>query len=84
MYIDDILLINNPAFDNYLGQMYPAELDIKDTTEINTSASYLDSLLSIGRNGQLCTSVYDKRDDVNSHINFPSLSSNIPSSPAWS
>ena len=50
-YIDDLLSINNPDFDNYLGQMYPAELEIKDTTESNTSASYLDLLLSIGRGG---------------------------------
>ena len=25
-YIDDVLSINNPDFENYLGQMYPAEL----------------------------------------------------------
>ena len=49
--IDDVLSINNPDFRIYLGQMYPAELKIKDTTEINTSASYLDLLLSIGRDG---------------------------------
>ena len=64
--------------------MYPAELEIKDTTESNTSASYLDLLLSIGRHGQLRTSLYDKRDDFNFHItNVPFLSSNIPSSPAY-
>ena len=64
--------------------MYPAELEIKDTTESTTSASYLDLLLSIGRDGQLHTSIYDKRDDFNFHItNFPFLSSNIPSSPAY-
>ena len=34
-YIDDVLSINNPDFDNYLGQMYPALLEIKDTTESN-------------------------------------------------
>ena len=63
--------------------MYPAELEIKDTTENNTSASFLDLLLSIGRDGQMRTSLYDKRDDFNFHItNFPFLSSNIPSSPA--
>ena len=28
-YIDDVLSINNPEFENYLGQMYPAELEIK-------------------------------------------------------
>ena len=79
-YIDDVLSINNPDFENYLGQMYPPELEIKDTTESNTSASYLDLLLSIGRDGQLHTSLYDKRDDFNFHItNFPFLSSNIPS-----
>ena len=64
--------------------MYPAELEIKDTTESTTSASYLDLLLSIGRDGQLHTSVYDKPDDFNFHtINFPFLSSNIPSSQAY-
>ena len=84
-YIDDVLSINNPEFENYLGQMYPVELEIKDTTESNTSASYLDVLLSIGRDGQLNTSIYDKRDDFNFHItNFPFLSSsNIPTSPAY-
>ena len=60
-YIDDVLSINNPEFENYLGQMYPFELEIKDTTESNTSASYLDLLLSIGRDGQLHISIYDKQ-----------------------
>ena len=41
-YIDDV---NNPEFEIYLGQMYPAELEIKDTTESITSASYLDFLM---------------------------------------
>ena len=63
--------------------MYPPELEIKDTTESNTSASYLDCLLSIDKDGQLCISLYDKHDDFNFHIrNFPFLSSNIQSSPA--
>ena len=59
-------------------------LEIKDTTDSNTSASYLDLLLSIGRDGQLHTTIYDKRDDFNFYItNFPFLSSNIPASPAY-
>ena len=83
-YIDDVLSINNPDFENYLGQMYPSELEIKDTTESNTSDSYLDLLQSNGRDGQLHISLYDKRDDFNFHItNFPFLSSNIPSLPAY-
>ena len=76
--------INNPDFENYLGQMYSAELEIKDTTESNTFASFLDLLLSIGRDGQMRTFLYYKRDDFNFHItNFPFLSGNIPSSPAY-
>ena len=65
--------------------MYPAELEIKDTTtESNNSASYLDLLLSIESDGQLPSSLYDKRDDFNFHITiFPFLSSNILSSPAY-
>ena len=37
--------------------MYPAELEFKDTTESITSASYLDFLLSIRRDGQFHTSI---------------------------
>ena len=77
-YINDVLSINNPDFENYLGQMYSAELEIKDTTESNTSA-FLDLLLLIGSDGQLRISLNDKRDDFKFHItNFPFLSSNIP------
>ena len=64
--------------------MYPAELEIKDTLESNTSASYFDLLMWIGWDGQLCNSHYAKRDDFNFNIlNIPYLSSNIPSSPAY-
>ena len=66
--MDDVLSINNPEFENYLGQMYPVAFEIKDTTESTTSASYLDLLLSIGRDGQLHTSIYDNCDDFNFRI----------------
>ena len=83
-YIDDILSIKYPDFEHYLGQMYPPELEIKDRMKSNTFDSYLDLLMSIDRDGQFRTSLSDKRDDFNSHItNFPFLSSNIPSSPAY-
>ena len=32
-YIDDVLSINNREFENYMDQMYPAELEIKELTE---------------------------------------------------
>ena len=153
-YIDDILYINNPDFENYLGQMYQhgskmyqnrcietvgisVQLHIlskrikniskqmywngwhlSSTSHIDTSmtyctlitltlriitvrcitlnfrsktrrratlsASYLDLLLSIGRDTLLHTSLYDNRDDFNFHItNFPFLNSNISFSPAY-
>ena len=76
-YIDDVLSTNNPNSENYLRLVYPAEPEIKDTTENNTSASYLDLLLS--RDGELHISLNDQRDDFNFHItNFSFLSSNIP------
>ena len=67
-YIDNVWSINNPEFENNLGQMYPVVNEIKDTTGSDTSASDLDLLLSIGRDSPLHTSIYDKRDDINFHI----------------
>ena len=59
------IIHKEPWLWNYLGQMYPPEVEIKDTTESNTSASYLGLLMSNGRDGQLHPSLYDNRDDFN-------------------
>ena len=78
-YIDDLLTLNNSGFASKI----PPELDIKKTTESPTTVSYLDILITIN-NGQYATAVYDKRDSFNfSIVNFPYLSSNIPSKPAY-
>ena len=62
--------------------MNPIEFDI--TTEKNASASYLELLISVERDSQLLSSVYDKRDYFHFYItNFPFLSSNVPSSPIY-
>jgi hypothetical protein len=83
-YIDDVLSINNHDFHNYVHLIYSDELDIKDTTESDKSASYLDILLNIDSNGRLTTSLYDRRDDFDFVIViFPFLFSNIPLSPAY-
>ena len=63
-----VLSINIPAVKSCLDQIYPLELEIKDKTKENTSASYLNLLLLIGRGGQLHTSIRDKRDDFIFHI----------------
>ena len=60
-------------FGNYCCQMHPTELEIKNMTGSNTSASYLELLLSIRRDVQLRTSFYDTRDYFN--FNFKTLRS---------
>ena len=73
----------NIKFAEYLEFIYPRELEIKETTETAASSSYLDCYLYIV-NGKLTTRLYDKRDNFNFPIvNFPFLSSNIPSAPAY-
>ena len=80
-YIDDVLPINNQGFEKYLGQMYPAELEIKDTTGSNTSSSYsCRSRVTVSCALSFTTNV----TIFNYHITkFPFLSSNIQSSPAY-
>ena len=83
-YIDDVLSLNNPRFGDFLHLIYPKELEIKDTTDSEKSASYLDLHLEIDTQGELSTKLYDKRDDFNFPIvNFPFLCGNIPSAPAY-
>jgi hypothetical protein len=83
-YIDDVLLLNNSRFGDYVHRIYPIELEIKDTTDTYGSASYLDIHLEIVSEGLLRTKLYDKRDDFNFPIvNFPFIYSNIPAAPAY-
>jgi hypothetical protein len=56
-YIDDVLSINNQNFNNYVHMIYTDELEIKDTTESDKSASYLDILLNIDSNGKMTTTL---------------------------
>ena len=56
-YIDDVLSINNDRFHSYVDSIYPSELEIKDTTESSTSASYLDVLLNIDSGGKTNNSI---------------------------
>ena len=70
-------------FAEFLPLIYPPELEVKETTDTASSASFLDLYLEFD-SGQLITRIYDKRDDFNFKIiNFPNMSSNIPASPAY-
>ena len=83
-YIDDVLSLTNSRFGDFVDRIYPIELEIKDTTDADRSASYLDLHLEIDREGRLRTKLYDKRDDFNFPIvNFPFICSNIPAAPAY-
>jgi hypothetical protein len=78
------LSLNNSRFGDFVDGIYPNELEIKDTTDTDTSASYIGLHLAINSEGRLRTKLYDKRDDFNFPIvNFPFICSNIPTVPAY-
>ena len=83
-YIDDVISLNNSRFGDFVDRIYPIELEIKDTTDTNRSASYLDLHIEIDSECRLRTKLYDKTDDFNFPIvNFPFICSNIPAAPAY-
>ena len=57
-YIDDLLTLNNSAFDQRISDIYPSELQLKRTTECPNKLSYLDLLVTID-NGKYSTTVFD-------------------------
>ena len=85
-YIDDLISFNNKRFKEFISDIYPKELTISETTESTLVASYLDLLFTRdkkNRSNNITTKLYDKRDAFGFHIvNFPFMSSNIPSAPA--
>jgi hypothetical protein len=83
-YIDDVPSLNNSRFGDFVDHIYPIELEIKDTTDTDTSASYLDLHLDMDSEWRLRTKLYNKRDDFNFPIvNIPFICSNIPAAPAY-
>ena len=76
--------LNNSKFGDFIDAIYPEELGIKDTTDADNQASYLDLSLKFDSTHTLQVKLYDKRDDLNfSIVNFPFLCGNIPQSPAY-
>ena len=83
-YIDDVFSLNNHKFSDYVYDIYPVELEIKETTDDQYHSSFLDLLLEIDKDSRLRVKIYDKRDDFNFDIvNFPFLCGNIPQSPSY-
>ena len=82
-YLDDLLNIDNPYFEQMVGQIYPTELQLNKPNSSDTEAPFLDLNLSI-TNGIVSSKIYDKRDDFNFEIvNFPFLDGDVPCSPSY-
>ena len=47
--------LNNSRFGDFVDRIYPIELEIKDTTDTDRSASYLDLHLKVDSEGRLRT-----------------------------
>ena len=50
-YIDDVLSLNNSRFGDFVDNIYPIKLEIKDTTDTDSSASYIYLHLEIDSEG---------------------------------
>ena len=82
-YLDDSLNIDNPYFEQMVGQIYPTELQLDKANSSDSEAPFLDLNLSI-TNGIVSSKIYDKRDDFNFEIvNFPFLDGDVPRSPTY-
>ena len=84
-YIDDLFSVNNANIGNCILEIYPSELELKNTTVAENEVCYLDTKIIQGDdNTPFRVSVYDKRDDFSFRIvNFPHMDSNIPAKPAY-
>ena len=82
-YLDDLLNIDNPYFEQMVGQLYPTELQLNKANSSDTEAPFLDLNLSI-TNGIVSSKIYDKQDDFNFEIvKFPFLDGDAPRSPSY-
>ena len=82
-YLDDLLYIDNPYFEQMLGQTYPTELQLNKANSSDTEDLFLDLNLSI-TNGIVSSKIYDKREDFNFEVvNFPFLDGDVPRSPSY-
>ena len=57
-YLNDLLNIDNPYFEQMVGQIYPTELQLSKANSSDTEALFLDLNLSI-TNGIVSSKIYD-------------------------
>ena len=72
-----LLNIDNPYFEQMVGQIYPTELQLNKANSSDTEAPFFDLNLSI-TNGIVSSKIYDKRDHFNFEIvTFPFLDGDV-------
>ena len=76
-YLDDLLYIDNPYFEQMVGQIYPTELQLNKLNSSDTEALFLDLNLSI-TNGIVSSKIYDIQDDSNFEIVYFPLLAPLP------
>ena len=82
-YLDDLLNIDNPYFEQMVCQIYPTELQFNKANSSDTEAPFLDLTLST-TNGIVSSKIYYKPDNFNFEIvNFPFLDGVVPRSPSY-
>ena len=63
--LDDLLNIDNPYFEQMVGQIYSTELQLNKDNSSDTDAPFLDLNLSITNGIVSSVYIYDKWDDFN-------------------
>ena len=82
-YLDDLLNIVNPYFEQMVVQIYPTELQLNKANSSDTEAPFFGLELAIA-SGIVSSKIYDKQDDFNFEmINFPFLDGDVPRSPSF-
>ena len=82
-YSEDLFNIENPYFEQMVGQIYPTELQLNKANSSHTEAPILDLDFSF-TNGIVSSKIYDKMNDFNFEIvNFLFLVGDVPSSPSY-
>ena len=82
-YLDDLINIYNPYFEQMVDQIYPTALQLNkvNSSDISTEAPFLD--LSI-TNSIVSAKYYDKTVDfIFEIVNFPFLDGDVPRSPSY-
>ena len=78
-YLDDIFTIENPEFEKYIPDIYPAELQLNKSNTSDKETSFLDLNIKV-----IGSDIHTKSDDFGFPIiNFPWLSGDVPRLPSY-